>query len=1071
MTNKLSHLFAAFMLLCSPAAMAESVTVQVGINTGTALRHQTGDTPQAANAWCCKWFSTAQVNGTAAVTIIGQSASTNNLSCPPEDGIILAEGAATSYSYTVSAPDGYVFTTMSAQLSTGTGTNPATVRINNGAPIVTSATPQAVEANNINKQSFQIALTSASNNATAVFTDFQLTLMPRDEAGIEDAVPYKVSTTEKQYWYFITNAGTQTYSAGKVIFHDATTNAISFGDAALLSDRLWSFWAGEDGKLAIKNYNNIYFGTAAGGTGNNTALTGTETENAIYRIEAFEDAFIITDGNGAPLHAQQDGKKIVRWQAASGNASLWTFNEVNVSNPEMELSVTMVQQGKVTTARGNKDQGILRSTLTVAGLTGELPLTQVSGNLVATNLSDITAVRAYMATNAQELYVDKENGMPWREQNGTLLGEGTISEDGSYTIPIEGTNLTPGQHYLWIALDIAPDAKEGNTVDATITSYTAGGKEVAEKNGNPQYAATVFLAESAVLMPMDKGSLYFRIPAITATADGKRLVTLTDDRVGHNADLPSHVWLMAQYSDDGGKTWSEPKRVAGEPETGGDYGHGDAQIITNRYTGEIIGIMTSSPTSNAGFFGSTVENPQAWKVIKSKDGGETWSAPVDHTTSLYAKNSPNEHIKAGFSGSGAGLQKRDGTLISPFVARHTDNVNHYYNIISKDGGDTWEIYGTSGTSAADEPKILERNNGDIAISVRSSGYNYHNVSTDDGKTWKLAHETRFNTGITGNACDGEYMVWCSTLDGNPWNIALQTGPNNGSRQNVSIALSTDEGDTFGTPKTICPRGSAYSAATVMADGTLGVYYEENGLFGGYTMRFVRFSLDWASNGEYQFTEDAPFHPIQSNVVTEVNADGWQTVVAPFDCELPEELTAYTANGETKALDAASCHALICDPIEGRTLKAHTPYLIQGAPGQYTFQRPIADWQPTEMPISTSMSNGVLQGHYVNRLVLQNNDETIYNNMRSFSALDGKWAFRRVTKGSGARIDAYRCNLQLPASSELYLMPVTRQQIADGIQGAEADTSVKQQAYDLTGRPAKPNQRGIVIVPGKGIIMQ
>ena len=107
----------------------------------------------------------------------------------------------------------------------------------------------------------------------------------------------------------------------------------------------------------------------------------------------------------------------------------------------------------------------------------------------------------------------------------------------------------------------------------------------------------------------------------------------------------------------------------------------------------------------------------------------------------------------------------------------------------------------------------------------------------------------------------------STLEGNPWDIALQTLPNSGSRQNVSIALSTDEGSTFGTPKTICPRGSAYSAAVVLPDGTLGVYYEENGVFGGYTMRFVRFSLDWASNGAYKFTDEAPFHPIKSTAAT------------------------------------------------------------------------------------------------------------------------------------------------------------------------------------------------------------
>lgn len=679
-----------------------------------------------------------------------------------------------------------------------------------------------------------------------------------------------LSTEAQQHWYYIVNQGTSAYSQGKVMSYDATSNRVGFGNRMIMPDRLWSFWKGANGKLAIKNYKNVYVGTAPSGTGGTTAVKGTTTPNTIYSLTPFEGSFTIGDGNGEPLHAQQSGSLIVRWQAEAGNASLWAFEEVDMTQSQMKLGNTLVQQGKVTTGRGNVDQGILRATLSVEGLSGTLPLTQVSGKIVATNLADVVGVRAYLASNARELFVDRAGKMPWREQNGTLVGSTTVASDGSYNINLEGVQLEPGVHYLWIALDIAADAREGNTVDATITQYVAGGQAVAEANGNPQFAATIFLSEGAALMPMDKGSLYYRIPAITATADGRRLVVLTDDRINHNVDLPYHVWLVAQYSDDGGATWSDPKRVAGTAETGGDYGHGDAQIITNRYTGEIIGIMTSSPTSNAGFWGSTVENPQAWKVIKSKDGGETWSVPVDHTRSLYAKGSPNEHIKGGFSGSGAGLQKRDGTLVSPFVGRTTENVNHYYNFISKDGGDTWELYGTSGTSNADEPKVLERNNGDLAISVRTAGFNYCNVTSDDGLTWQQSSQTRFNTGISGNACDGEYMVWCSTLDGNPWNITFQTLPNSPSRQNVSIALSTDEGETFGTPKTICPRGSAYSAATVMGDGTLAVYYEEEGLFGGYTMRCVRFSLDWASNGTYKFTPQNRFRPIQSQLAKGAN---------------------------------------------------------------------------------------------------------------------------------------------------------------------------------------------------------
>ena len=556
----------------------------------------------------------------------------------------------------------------------------------------------------------------------------------------------------------------------------------------------------------------------------------------------------------------------------------WMIVAVGAYASDAAFSTTKVEQGKVTTGMGNKNVPILRSTIMVNGQTGAIDFQGVTGKINATYLKDVKSVRAYFATNEQELFVNSGKAMAWRQSNAIPYAEGKIAQDGTFRIA-GSRNLTEGTHYLWIALDISKKAKEGNTVDASITSYTIDGKVQDEPNGNPDYAATIFLTESSVLMPMDKGSLYYRIPAICTSADGKRLIALTDDRKNHNADLPTHCYVVAQYSEDNGRTWSDPVTVAGTAKTGGDYGHGDASLITNRQNGDIIGIMTSSP-NGTGFFSSTPDKPQAWKTIVSHDGGLTWEAPIDHTKELYAAGSPHPNWMAGFSGSGAGLQKRDGTLVSPFVNRESpdgsnNNVTqNYYSFMSKDGGLTWYVSGKSGTTAADEPKILERNNGDLAISVRASGYNYYNVTSDDGVTWKKAPQTRFTTGINGNACDGEYMYWCSKLDGNPWNIVFQTGPNNPHRQNVSIALSTDEGETFAAPKTICPRGSAYSAATVLPDGTVGVYYEEEGLYGGYTMRFVRFSLNWASNGQFCFTKKHPFHPVSASITT---PDGMRNV--------------------------------------------------------------------------------------------------------------------------------------------------------------------------------------------------
>ncbi len=766
--------------------------------------------------------------------------------------------------YTLTAPSGYVITEYSFTYANNGHDNAQEILMDNGDVYTTSTTAKTVSAQKQRLTSLVFDL-KGPNGKGVVLSNF--TVKVRQDIAERPVI----STEGNEYWYYITSASTHAYCAGKVMYYDSQVQKMRFGDKEFKPTHVWSFWE-KDGKLAIKNYNGEYFGTAGNGTGGDTAFGVVTEPNYIYYINEAHGFFVIKD-NAVELHAQNDNKVIVRWGAAAGNASLWRFNEVDLSNAEASVANTRVVQGKVSTGIGNVDQAIIRSTIRVAGLDGKVTFQGVKGAFSGTSKADVTNVKAYFATNDRELFVDAAKKMTWREENGVQFGQTvTLAEDGTFTIT-GSKEMAPGDYYLWITYDIAETAKEGNLVDASITSYTVDGAEIEEANGNPKHSVTVFLSEGSVLMPMDKGSLHYRIPAITATKDGKRLVVLTDDRKQSQGDLPNHCYVVAQYSDDNGKTWSDPLTVAGTPETGGNYGHGDASIVTNRDNGEIVGIMTSAGTYGHGFFAGTAAEPPRWKTITSRDGGLTWEAPVDHTDDLFGAKCSNPETqtwKSGFSGSGAALQKRDGTLVSNFVNRQADNSQHFYFFMSKDGGKNWYVSGTSGTAGADEPKSLERNNGDLAISVRASGYNYHNVTSDDGETWHYPSQTRFTTGISGNACDGEYMVWCSTLEGNPWNIALQTLPNSGSRENVSIALSTDEGETFGSPKTICPRGSCYSATVVLPDGTLGVYYEENGVSDAFVMRFVRFSLDWASNGTYKFTEDNPFYPIKSTKETGID---------------------------------------------------------------------------------------------------------------------------------------------------------------------------------------------------------
>lgn len=1026
------------------------ITYTIDKNNGSLFR----DNDEENAAWNHVWKSNDE-------PVLQFGCGPNNMNWAGNNVQLMTGGS--SCRYTLTAPAGYVIYEYSFTYANNGHDNAQEIVMENGDVYTTSTTPKTVSAQKQYLTSLYFDL-KGPNSKGVVLSNF-VVKVKRDVAELPI-----ISTEGNEHWYYITSASTQSYCAGKVIYYDSEAQKLRFGDKTFSGNYIWSFWE-KDGKLAIKNYNGEYFGTAGSGTGNSTAFGVVNEPNYIYNINEAYDYYVIKD-NGTELHAQNDNKVIVRWGAAAGNASLWKFIELDVTNANANVASTIVQQGKVSTGIGNVDQAIIRSTIRVSGLQGTVNFQGVKGAFSGTNKADVKNVKAYFATNDRELFVDAAKKMTWREENGVQFGATvTLADDGTFSIT--GTKeMTPGNYYLWIAYDIAETAKEGNLVDAQITSYTVDGTEIAEANGNPKHSVTIFLSEGSVLMPMDKGSLHYRIPAITVTKDGKRLVVLTDDRKQSQSDLPNHCYVVAQYSDDMGKTWSDPVTVAGTAETGGNYGHGDASIVTNRDNGDIIGIVTSAGTYGHGFFQGTAAEPPRWKTITSHDGGETWDAPVDHTDDLFGANCDNPDTKtwkSGFSGSGAALQKRDGTLVSNFVNRQADDSQHFYFFMSKDGGKNWYVSGTSGTASADEPKSLERNNGDLAISVRASGYNYHNVTSNDGATWEYPSQTRFNTGISGNACDGEYMVWCSTLEGNPWNIALQTLPNSGSRENVSIALSTDEGETFGTPKTICPRGSCYSATVVLPDGTLGVYYEENGVSNAFVMRFVRFSLDWASNGAYKFTQETPFKPIASTAATNakvestISAQGIGTFYANAATTIPEGVKAYVAleepvmdgtDGQGNAVGTISM-AEVTDIIP-----AKTGVVLRGEAGTYDFFYTAEDGAADT---DANLLVGYAGAAEFRAVSLLDNVNTYVLTVK-----DGAAGFYK--KDAAFKVYNHKAYLNVPgtAAGTLRLRFVD----ADGtteIRDVLLEQGEIGEIYDLTGRRVRHAGKGVYIMGGKKVL--
>ena len=201
--------------------------------------------------------------------------------------------------------------------------------------------------------------------------------------------------------------------------------------------------------------------------------------------------------------------------------------------------------------------------------------------------------------------------------------------------------------------------------------------------------------------------------------------------------------------------------------------------------------------------------------------------------------------------SGRAHQLRDGKIVAAIAVREnisgTERICNYM-ITSADHGITWTTSTGRAEIDGDEAKVVELNNGNIMMSIRNPGTRRFNVSTNKGATWGTAYN---QASIIDPNCDGDFIRYTSTLDGYDKNRLLHSIPFSGSRKNVSVQLSTDEGTSWGAPKTIFAGASAYSSLTILPDGTIGIYYE-NGESSTYQMYFVRFSLNWLTNGADTF---------------------------------------------------------------------------------------------------------------------------------------------------------------------------------------------------------------------------
>ncbi len=431
--------------------------------------------------------------------------------------------------------------------------------------------------------------------------------------------------------------------------------------------------------------------------------------------------------------------------------------------------------------------------------------------------------------------------------------------------------------------------------------------------------------EPVNVYPRNQVNRQIRIPAITTVGAGEnegRLITAYDYR-WCNGDLGGgNIDLTIATSDDNGATWTAPGfayDADGNPVT--EYNHaytkgdnwsevvanaaeawdcawGDAALVADRESQTVLMMAVGGPT---GFWSSRRNNPQSAIRWISHDGGTTWSAPMNLTEQIYSlfDGEPrNGEIDGMFFGSGRAMQSRyikvgDYYRVYSVISSQNKNANGGNNqgstrnwvLYTDDMGENWHILGSYNqcpvASNADEPKAEELPDGSVLLAARGKGggrnfniFRYTNPTTGEGK-W-IGNHVNTNMGMGSiAACDGEIFILPvkNVTTGQPCFMALQSFPYGGARANVSIAWkrldsgedfdSANDFTTWGGRYQVSGIGSAYSTMSLMNNGDIAFFYEEELTNGAaYDGVFKHLSIDLITEGKYTF------YPDQENAVAQ-----------------------------------------------------------------------------------------------------------------------------------------------------------------------------------------------------------
>lgn len=319
--------------------------------------------------------------------------------------------------------------------------------------------------------------------------------------------------------------------------------------------------------------------------------------------------------------------------------------------------------------------------------------------------------------------------------------------------------------------------------------------------------------------------LCFRIPAIIKAPDNS-LLAFAEARKKNSADS-GDIDLVMRKSTDWGNTWS-PIQIIWDD---GENTCGNPSPVVDLTTGRIWLFLTWNDGRD---IEKNIENRRSHNtrrvyVLFSDDSGQSWSKPVDMTTSVKF---PEWTWYA--TGPCHGIQKsklpHKNRLIIP--ANHKKIVNEAGNvsvksyshvIYSDDNGASWHIGGTVYPDGGNESSVVELSDGRVMLNMRS----YHKtdscrsmaISENAGITWS---KRRMQKELIEPRCQGSILSYSSD---SLLNELYFSNPHSFNRNNLSILRSLDNGESWSLLSVVEKNSAAYSDMVLLNNDTIGILYE------------------------------------------------------------------------------------------------------------------------------------------------------------------------------------------------------------------------------------------------------